>query len=156
MASTLVTAFFDIGRRSSLVSDVPYQLRSNDKYFSYFKFWARIRNKLIVYTQPEFVQRVMDIRRSFGQEENTIVIPVEDVYAIEPEIYSRMKKIEDENQFARLRWVYQTMESKAKYNYAVFMKFFCVADAAEKYIDTENIAWIDFGFNHGGADGFYD
>lgn len=154
MATTLVTSFFDIGRGSSLVSDVPEYTRDNDKYFEYFKFWARMHNKLIVYTQPEFVDRVMEVRRSFGQEKNTIVVPVEDIYAIEPEIYRRMCEIEEDGRFARIRYDYPAMESKAKYNYVMLMKFFCLSDAAEKYIDTESLAWIDFGFNHGGT--FFD
>ena len=45
---TLVTAFFDIGR-----SSFPIYARSNDRFFDYFYFWARIQNDLIVYCAPE-------------------------------------------------------------------------------------------------------
>ena len=40
---TIITAFFDIGRDKYAVYS-----RSVDKYLDYFRFWAGIKNKLIV------------------------------------------------------------------------------------------------------------
>lgn len=149
MNSTLiVTAFFDIGRKES---GVPGLSRSNDEYFQYFKFWAGIKNRLIVYTQPEFADEVRRIRASFGRENETIVVPVENVYDIEPEIWRGMLKVESDGVFAEMRLHYPAMSSKAAYDYVMFMKYYFVADAEKKYAgDDDNIAWIDFGFNRGG------
>ena len=41
---TIVSAFFDCGR-----GNLDYQTRKNEKYIEYFKFWARIKNPLIIY-----------------------------------------------------------------------------------------------------------
>ena len=41
----IVTAFFDIGR-----GKWPKFSRSRDQYLEYFRFWARVRNRVVVYT----------------------------------------------------------------------------------------------------------
>ena len=74
---TLVTAFFDIGRKEYV--SIP---RSNDKYFEYFKFWSRIKNNLIVYTDSESKDRVIQIRKEFNLEHKTHVIVVDDIFGI--------------------------------------------------------------------------
>ncbi len=56
---TIITAFFDIGRGNWQGK----MQRSNEKYFEYFDFWARIKNKIVVYTEPQYKQKVLDIRR---------------------------------------------------------------------------------------------
>lgn len=50
---TIVTAFFDIGRKN--LKDAP---RSNQKYAEFFKFWARIKNKIVVYTDSAMAKEV--------------------------------------------------------------------------------------------------
>ena len=57
---TLVTAFFNIGREN--FKAIP---RSDSIYFKNFEAWARMRNKLIVYTQPQMSSIIMDIRKNF-------------------------------------------------------------------------------------------
>ena len=83
----IVSAFFDIGRGNYATFQ-----RSNDKYFEYFKFWARIQNELIVYCDPENVGRIEEIRRQFGLEEKTTVIPC-NIMEIEPDILKKWKRL---------------------------------------------------------------
>ena len=59
---TVVTAYFNIGREN--YNDI--YARGNDKYINYFKFWARMKNDLIVYTQAEFKDEILEIREKFG------------------------------------------------------------------------------------------
>ena len=72
---TLVTAFFDIGREGFV--SIP---RSNEKYFNYFRFWSRIKNNLIVYTDSESRDKVLQIRKEFNLEDKTKVIVIDDIY----------------------------------------------------------------------------
>ncbi|CBL05387.1 Bacterial protein of unknown function (HtrL_YibB) [Megamonas hypermegale ART12/1] len=60
---TIVTAYFDINRKNWKGFE-----RSNNDYINYFKFWARIKNNLIVYTSKEFVEDILNIRKNFGLE----------------------------------------------------------------------------------------
>lgn len=148
MNTILVTAFFDIGRGKS---GVPGMDRSNEKYFEYFKFWARMHNQLIIYTQPDFVDEVRRIRASFDLEDKTIIIPIYDITKIEPEIYSRMQNVENKSEYSNLRMHVKAMSNSAKYNYVTFMKFWFMKDASKRVnVSNGQIAWMDFGFNHGG------
>ena len=58
---TLITAYFDIGRGEF---DGNYA-RGNNKYIDYFKFWARMKNDVIIYTQPEFKDEILEIREGY-------------------------------------------------------------------------------------------
>lgn len=145
---TIITAFFDIGR-----DKYNFYSRSVDKYLDYFEFWARIENKLIVYTSPELATRVMDVRRKFGLAHKTVVVEIHDVFAIESELYKKMKAIERKPDFLKFRansnpeWP----ENMANYNYVMLMKYWCIQDAVSKNLAKGLLAWIDFGFNHGGS-----
>lgn len=145
--NTIITAYFDIDRGQTKIKGMQ---RSNSKYMDYFRFWARMKNRLIVYTMKEFEQEIMSIRKGYGQENNTEIVVVDNIYALEPDIYERMVSIEKRGQFSRLRLHTKAMSNTAKYNYVVFLKFWCMKDAVEKFSLNDNIAWIDFGYNHGG------
>ena len=53
---TLVTDFFDIGRGKDKNSELR---RTSAKYMEEFKRWARIRNHLIVYTDPGSAEEII-------------------------------------------------------------------------------------------------
>lgn len=144
---TIISAFFDIGR-NNYGTDFK---RSNNKYVDYFKFWARIKNKVIIYTDKEYEEIILDIRDSFGLKDRTKVIVIDDIYKLVPEVYNKMCEIENSQDFKDFRYVKNNPESRAKYNYIMFLKTWCMYDANKKgLIDTEMSVWLDFGFNHGG------
>lgn len=87
---TIVTAYFDIGRNKWKGFE-----RGNNKYINYFKFWARIKNKLIIYTSPEFEEEIKDIRKSFGLEDKTKIIIINDFKNFDKDLYFRMKNAMD-------------------------------------------------------------
>ena len=144
---TIVTAFFDIGR-----DKYAFYSRSVEKYLDYFRFWARIQNKLVVYTAPELVDKVMEIRGEFGLADKTVVIAVPDIFEVEGKLFERMKAVESNPDFYQFRanadpeWP----DNKANYDYIMLMKYWCLQDAASKNLATGMLAWLDFGFNHGG------
>lgn len=142
---TLVTAFFDIGRAASEVF-----ARTNDDYFAYFNFWARIQNDLIIYCAQKDVDRIRSIRHKYNRD-NTIIIPIADIFSIEPDLYKQMKRVEGLDCFREFRFAYTAMSNRAEYTYLMMLKYWFLQDAAKKYAaDGEEVSWIDFGYNHGG------
>ena len=143
---TLVTSFFNIGREQ--FSAIP---RTDDTYLNNFKFWARIRNKLIVYTDKRTGELVMNIRKSFGLEDKTIIREIGDITSIEPEIYHSMCEIKKTTWFEDFRFYKNATSNIPLYSYLMLLKAWFLKDAVEKkLVETNNIAWFDFGFNHGG------
>ena len=144
---TIITAFFDIGRGSLKESS---QVRSNNQYFEYFKFWCKIKNNLVVYTQSEYAYKVREIRKEFGLEDKTIVIEIDDIFEICGTLYERMYNISKREDFNQFRYYTNALSNRADYNYIMLMKYWCMKDAVDRSLTDEQVAWIDFGFNHGG------
>lgn len=147
---TIVTAFFDIGRK-----DFQNFSRTNEKYLNDFKYWARIQNNVVVYTDEATAKKVLKIREEFGLKDKTKVVIINDYRKIEPDILSRMQEIEKSEYFLNYRYSQGNPENTAVYNYVMLLKSWCLKDAAEKKYADGLIAWLDFGFNHGGKV-FYD
>ena len=80
---SIVTAFFDIGRKNWKGFE-----RDNSTYANYFKFWARVKNHLIVYTEPKMAEQVKKIRADYGLLDKTTVIVIEDVRKLDEPIYN--------------------------------------------------------------------
>ena len=142
---TIVTAFFDIGRKD--FKSIP---RSNEKYVEYFKFWARIKNNLVVYTDSVMAESVKKVRKEFGLLDKTTVITIDDISVINPEILNRMNKLDNEKTFLSFRYTDEATENNGLYNYVMLIKAWCVYDAVCKGYAKGQVAWLDFGFNHGG------
>lgn len=141
----IVTAFFDIGREKS--TSYP---RTIEQYFEYFRFWARIQNNLIVYCQPQYYEKIYSIREEFGLIEKTKIVPVENIYMQEYEIYQKMCQIEKNEDFLNFRYYNKALSNQAKYDYIMFMKFWAMKEAAKIVESDAMLCWMDFGFNHGG------
>lgn len=146
---TLITGFFDVGREN--YAKTP---RSQDQYFAYFKRWARLKNDLIVFCQNQAAEKeIMDVRKSYDLERKTKVVVIEDIYAVEKKLYDQMVKIENNDEFLEFRvgrkdWP----ENKAGYNYVTNMKTYFLHRAVLEFeVKTDSVAWIDFGFDHGGS-----
>lgn len=139
---TLITAFFDVGVR-----------RSRDIYFSYFKNWALIKNRLIVFCQnKKNKEEILSVRRNYGLENETSVTIIEKFFNIEEEMYNKMIEISINTEFLNFRVYKKLFENTAEYNYVNYMKVFFLNKANVEYeIETENLGWIDFGFDHGGV-----
>lgn len=142
---TIVTAFFPINRAEWKNFD-----RSNNKYIEYFKFWACIHNDMIIYTTPEFKDEIMKIRREYGRS-NTEVVTIENIYDIDRKLYDSILKVSKNRDSINFRFQPNSPESwNAEYNYIMILKEWAVVDAIKRYNLENTIAWVDFGFNHGG------
>ncbi len=142
---TLVTAFFNIGREN--YKAIP---RPDSKYMKDFEGWARLKNNLIVYTQPQMKDLILNIRDKFGLKDKTIIVEIEDLYSIEPEILEKMRSISKNKYFLDFRYLPHATSNIPEYSYLMLLKSYFVKDAVERCLATDQIAWIDFGFNHGG------
>lgn len=143
---TIVTSFFDIGRKNSLVKGMA---RSSNDYLSYFRVWARMKNNLIVYTQSDLKDSVLKIRDEFGLLDKTRVVVIDDIYSIMPEYFEKMREIENNPAFSEFRFYNKAMSNQAKYCYLVLLQYWFIQDAVSNGWINDFVAWIDFGFNHG-------
>ena len=142
---TIVTSFFDIGRK-----DFKEFSRSNEQYLEYFKFWARIQNKIIVYTNKSMAEKVKKVRKEFGLLEKTKIVIIEDYLSLEYDLYKKMEKISQNPTFLLYRYNDNPADNNAKYDYVMLLKSWCMSDAVKKGYASGMLAWLDFGFNHGG------
>ena len=143
---TIVTAFFDIGRKN-----IKGFQRDNQTYLNYFKFWARIKNKMIIYTDSKTVDQIAQIRKNFDLLDQTTIIPVDEVEKLVPTSYEEIKKALSNPLTQKFRKNPQAPESyNAKYTYVTFLKPWLVAHAVNNDLASGMIAWVDFGYNHGG------
>ncbi|MCE5286374.1 MAG: HtrL family protein [Pelosinus sp.] len=143
---TIVTAFFDIGREKW-----PGFERDNSKYVENFKFWARMKNKLVVYTDQETARQVQQIRESFGLKDRTQTVVVDDITTLDPDIYQCMEKVLANELAIKFRRKPASPESYiAMYDYVMYLKTYFIVDAIERGLANGMISWMDFGYNHGG------
>ena len=145
---TIVTAFFDIGR-----GDMDYdncEPRSFGRYLNYFKAWARLKNDMVVYTQKGLGKKIMEVRDEYGLSDKTTIIEIDNIFSVEPDLLSRMEKVEKDDGYLDFRFFPYEISNNAKYNYIMLMKYYFLKDVSERYRKSGNLAWIDFGFNHGG------
>jgi Bacterial protein of unknown function (HtrL_YibB). len=142
---TIVTGFFDCGR-----GEYKNQERSNDKYFNYFDFWARIQNDVVIFGSDEVTKRALDIRRKYGREKQTRIVVINNPIDCAPEIYDYMRKVENTKEFKNFRIRPDDISNSALYDYIMFLKFWMLKYVADNYDHVGNMAWLDFGYNHGG------
>lgn len=145
MSITLVTAFFNIGREK--FKAIP---RTNNTYIDNFRFWARMKNYLVVYTEPAMASTIRDVRNEFGLLDKTKIIEIEDISAIEPEILSKMESIKGNGWFERFRILPNATSNIPYYSYLMLLKTWFLQDSVKNGYASGTIAWFDFGFNHGG------
>ena len=141
---TIVTAFFDIGRKD--FKELP---RSNDKYLEYFKFWARIKNDLVIYTDSVMGPKAMKVREEFGLKDKTKLVIIDDISTIDKELLEKMHTIDGSKSFLNFRYNPNATENNSFYNYVMLLKAWCIKDAVDNGVKGQ-IAWLDFGYNHGG------
>lgn len=141
----IVSAFYNIGRGES-----EFQVRTCDNYFAYFDFWARINNRIIIYTTTDFAQRIIQIRDKYGMADRTTVIIEDEIWDVKSNYLSRMRQIEADGVFAHWRYKTKDMSNIADYSYIMLMKYYFLYKASDLLEEDVQICWLDFGWNHGG------
>ena len=143
---TFVTAFFDINRNSWEGFE-----RGSNLYFDYFTHWASIKNDLIIYVGDEETKEKINSVRN-ASDNSTIVEVVSNVFDEDPLLDSSLKSVNytTANHYRLLR---NNPEAKnPDYNYIMMMKYHFLKKAIIDNDVVGPVAWIDFGFDHGGVD----
>lgn len=144
---TLVTDFFDIGRGQDKNKDLR---RTAQRYFDEFKRWARIQNTLVVYTDSDSAEIIKGIRAEYGLGEKTIIIQIDNLFELVPGLWPKLEKISHNKDFLNFRYLPEASSNNPKYDYLWMMKYYFMNDAYERGLLSENVVWMDFGFDHGG------
>ena len=146
---TLVTCFFDLGRGNDTKLEESLR-KTPEKYLTAFRCWARIQNKLIVYTDAAGAEAVREIRNEFGRGEQTVIVQIDDLFGLEPDLITRMERVSKDSNFLNFRYLQNASSNNPKYDYLWMMKYYFMNDALNRGLLSEQVVWIDFGFDHGG------
>ena len=139
----IVTAFFSLGGNKG---------RTDEKSLSYFKLWAKLKNRIICYVESQTMkEKIEEFRDSIGLLQMTEIIIIDNAFSIDPQLYESIKRATD-NQVLQTYYMHPGTPShfNPNYNYIMLLKSWCCKDAASKEINKNStIVWMDFGFNHG-------
>jgi protein YibB len=148
---TIVTAFFDIGReqwRESESKDSRYR-RTVDDYFAMFARLAKLKNQMVVFTEPHLAARALELRRANGLEDRTAIVAISNLF--ESDLVAPVKAaVERRMTDLFLHWVVKPespeyRESRYVLVNALKSAFVCTAlDLG--LVDAPQVAWIDFGY----------
>lgn len=146
-AISIVTAFFDIGRGElSIDQGHPEHLhRTNDQYFKYFSYLARLENEMVVFTTKEYKQKILDLRR--GKKTEIVILDLQENF----------KEYLD-----KIRAIQQSQSFQAKINpkqlknieywspeYVLIMNlkvYFIERAIRQNLVHSNTVAWLDFGY----------
>jgi protein YibB len=151
---SIVTAFFDIGRGNLPAMKhgriLPhYQHRSVETYFEFFKNLAKLDNEMVVYTTEDMVERIHNIRKSFGHEKKTKIISLKSYLPDDMhELKERIQNIMDSPEYYSKVVNPQLIEYwHADYVLVNIFKSLYVSHAIQSgFISSPVTAWIDFGY----------
>lgn len=149
---TLVTGFFDLGRDRWLATDgrPSNPLHNVENYMERFGYLAKIPNPMIVFTEPCFAERVLDIRRQFGLENLTTILTIEDLFRRQPlaNVLALIAERMFNPYFQRMLRAPNLPEFRQpNYILTVSLKPVMVRTALMLgLVATRNVSWIDFGY----------
>lgn len=144
----IVTAFYDIGRGSwTPDKGFPHYLqRSTDTYFERFSQLAKLDNEMVVFTHPNFIDRIKSLRRDrptkiYSIMNNQFVM----------ELHSKILKIQSSKEYQDMIPTHQKMNPEywnTDYVLINWLKSYFAAEAysLNSFKDDKMIAWIDFGY----------
>lgn len=137
---TLVTALFNLSNK-----EPNSNRRSFDDYLESGKYTLSIDCPLIIYIEPEYVDYIIDKRKSYGLENKTLVIPIK---FDDLEFYREAEKIK---MCRQINPIINANSVKDTYLYmiVIWSKFTLLKRTIENNpFDSSHISWIDFGITH--------
>ena len=148
---TIVTAFFDIGRGDWTPDNgLPHYLqRTNATYMERFSRMAKLDNDMIIYTSEDLAQEIAAYRE--GKPNTKIVIV--DITAQFKDLRERISAIQNSDEYKRLINPNQIKNPEywnADYVLVNFLKSHFATHAIKNdLVDSELVAWMDFGYCRG-------
>lgn len=148
---TVISAFYklDLDKKSK---ESYKSKRTVQTYLDFFSFNAGLKNKFVIYTDnDDVINEIYALRRAHGLESQTLAIK-KSLESFSPKDYERIKKcFKDYDQKRSIH----PPHTSPKYNYLMYCKSFFVLDAIKnplsKNFISENLLWLDFGYNLGGS-----
>ncbi|MDY0822830.1 WlaTC/HtrL family glycosyltransferase [Providencia rettgeri] len=144
---TIVTAFFYIGRgnwKKRNNSSEKFD-RANETYFSYFKRLAKLENNVIIFTSPDLKEKILSLRD--GKPTHIITLDIHKKFKF---ILKKISNIQNSTLFKELidpSLINNPEYWSKEYVLVTNLKVFFVKKAIEmQLIDSELVAWIDFGY----------
>lgn len=134
---TIVTAFFDIGR-----SNWNSFQRSTDIYFESFSILAKLENNMIIYTSKDLIDRISKIR---GDKPTKIIAADLNDYSELREKISNIQQSEDYQKMVLSGFKNNPEYCNPDYVLVNYLKSSFVVDSIP-LVETELLAWIDFGY----------
>jgi protein YibB len=142
---TIVTAFFDIGRGDwTPDKGLPhYLVRTTDTYFERFGHMAKLDNPMVIFTSEDLSERVLELRQ--GKPTQIITLDFENNYT---QLRNAISEIQQSDSFKSIINPEQIRNPEywnADYVLVNLLKSHFVCQALP-YVDTELVAWLDFGY----------
>jgi protein YibB len=152
---TVVTGYFDIGRGDwgGAVKGRPipgWIRRTNDDYLAHFGYLARIKNEMIVFTEPRFAEPVLAARKAHGLEASTVVMTLDRPFANDPVLAATRARIEAAMHKRLTDFVAEPAKPEAwssDYVLVTALKpVFAIAALELGLATRRQLAWLDFSY----------
>ncbi len=152
---TVVTGYFDIGRgdwRGTVKGhEIPGWIRrGNDDYLANFRLLARLKNEMVVFTEPRFADAVLDARKACGLEAATVVMTLDRPFERDPTLAATRARIEAAMQRRLLDFVAAPNKPEAfspDYVLVTALKPSLTVAALDLGLVTRRqLAWLDFSY----------
>jgi protein htrL len=145
MDITIVTAFFNIGR-GKIKNEVSKNLkRGTEIYFDYFSFLAELDNDMIIFTEEKYKEKIQKMR---GNKKTKII--TFDLNKKFSRIIKKIREIQESDEFKRRvnpDEIHNLEYWLPEYVLINNMKSYLIKTAIiKKMIETELVAWVDFGY----------
>lgn len=144
---SIVTMFFDIGRGdwSKQAGIADFANRDNDKYFAYFAHLAKLDNDMVVFTTPNFDERILALREN--RPTRIVHVDLDNQFG---EYIDQISAIQNNPQFINRipEELHQHPEYRSpKYVLINNLKTYFVNQAIEQGLTRHlQVAWVDFGY----------
>ena len=152
---TVVTGYFDIGRSDwvGAVKGRPipsWMRRTNDDYLAHFGYLARLKNEMIVFTEPRFAEPVLAARRAHGLEGATVILTLDQPFVRDPVLAATRARIEAAMRKRLTEFVAEPAKPEAwspDYVLVTALKPVFAAAALDLGLVTRRqLAWLDFSY----------
>lgn len=146
---SIVTAFFDIGRGNWTTEQgfPEHVYRSTDTYMERFSYLATLENEMVIYTSPDLVARISELRK--GKENKTTIIPI-NLADIFPDRRETIRRVQSDPAYqAKINpgQICNPEYHSPDYVLVTNLKAFFTAHAIQNNLThNRQVAWLDFGY----------
>jgi len=145
----IVTAFYDIGR-GDWTTDQGFPThvhRTTDTYMERFGYLATLDNPMVIYTSPDLVPRIQEVRKN--KEDRTIIIPLsfKELFQEKREKIRSIQSLSSYRSSINPSQIFNPEYHSPDYIVVTNLKaFFCAHAIHNNLITQKQVAWLDFGY----------